>query len=131
MSEEEGDAVAVDADRLARKCLRISLLQNSIVDLVAPAHDPGRRDRILADTLHPLHCAVPPVSLIRSYYGEEVAFYFAWMGHFTHWLSLPAITGLLATYAWGYMSGDDEDSCRFSALHALVTPLWGVLAARL
>lgn len=36
-----------------------------------------------------------PLEEIRFYYGEKVALYFAWIGHYTKWLIWAAIAGVL------------------------------------
>ncbi|KAF9394328.1 Anoctamin-7 [Podila verticillata] len=36
-----------------------------------------------------------PLEEIRFYYGEKIALYFAWIGHYTKWLIWAAIAGLL------------------------------------
>ncbi|XP_077492339.1 anoctamin-4-like [Amblyomma americanum] len=38
-----------------------------------------------------------PLSLIRRYFGEKTALYFAWLGFYTSMLSLPAAVGVLTT----------------------------------
>lgn len=36
-----------------------------------------------------------PIHEIRSYFGEAIAFHFAWLGHYTYWLLIAGIVGLL------------------------------------
>ena len=38
-----------------------------------------------------------PIYIIRQYFGEKLAFYFAWLGFYTTWLFLPSIVGLLVS----------------------------------
>ena len=33
------------------------------------------------------------VEIIRDYYGDEIAIYFAWMNYFQKWIVIPAIFG--------------------------------------
>ncbi|XP_035736234.1 anoctamin-4-like isoform X2 [Vespa mandarinia] len=50
-----------------------------------------------------------PLWLIRRYFGEKVALYFAWLGFYTECLVAPAVVGLLCfIYGLGSMEGADN-----------------------
>nr|XP_050845862.1 anoctamin-4 [Vespula vulgaris]XP_050845863.1 anoctamin-4 [Vespula vulgaris]XP_050845864.1 anoctamin-4 [Vespula vulgaris]XP_050845865.1 anoctamin-4 [Vespula vulgaris] len=50
-----------------------------------------------------------PLWLIRRYFGEKVALYFAWLGFYTECLVAPAVVGLLCfIYGLGSMEGPDN-----------------------
>lgn len=36
-----------------------------------------------------------PLDLVRDYFGEKLAFYFAWLGFYTSWLIIATILGIL------------------------------------
>jgi len=55
-----------------------------------------------------------PLTTIRLYFGEETAFYFAWLGFFTTWLIVPSLFGFLVIiYGLFTMSNDSaiRDIC--------------------
>ena len=41
---------------------------------------------------------------VREYFGEKVALYFSWLGHYTFWLLFPAIVGPLMQVSTVIMS---------------------------
>ena len=47
-----------------------------------------------------------PIQMIRDYYGEKIAFYFAWLEHYTFWLGLAGIFGLCVTLYGIFISFD-------------------------
>jgi hypothetical protein len=44
-----------------------------------------------------------PLDLVNAYYGERIGVYFAWLGHYTKWLTLPAIVGM-AVFVFGIIN---------------------------
>ncbi|EGB08933.1 hypothetical protein AURANDRAFT_25370, partial [Aureococcus anophagefferens] len=49
-----------------------------------------------------------PLMEIRSYYGEKIALYFAWLSFYGYMLMMPAIAGLLALLYTSAFDVDDE-----------------------
>ncbi|CAM9723991.1 unnamed protein product [Chrysoparadoxa australica] len=68
-------------------------------------------------------CSSDPDS-IMAYFGSGIAFYFAWMQHFTVWLRLPAVAGL-ALYARRVLAGDSVDDDPYVPFYSLTVILWG------
>lgn len=50
-----------------------------------------------------------PLWLIRKYFGDKIALYFAWLGFYTEMLIPAAIVGLLC-FLYGLMSMDSKDN---------------------
>ncbi|KAI4489875.1 hypothetical protein M0804_004057 [Polistes exclamans] len=81
-----------------------------------PYDKPGDNGEILDRHLLYLIWASPmqwfkkqPLWLIRRYFGEKVALYFAWLGFYTECLVAPAVVGLLCfIYGLGSMEGADN-----------------------
>lgn len=71
-----------------------------------------------------------PLNVIKDYYGEKNAFYFAWLIHYTGWLVPPMIIGLVfgcVMVALGLSNGKDmEDwlNTPLSFLYGLIMMLW-------
>jgi hypothetical protein len=40
-------------------------------------------------------CLAQPLELVAEYFGESIAFYFAWMGFYSSWLMLPSVVGVI------------------------------------
>ena len=48
-----------------------------------------------------------PLHIIRLYFGEKLAFYFAWLGFYTSWLIPPSVAGILTVlYGFVYVATD-------------------------
>jgi len=110
------------------------LLQHGVIETQFPLHQKeGRRwlsdhwahvplSRLLLSSSFWL--ARSPVDEIRDYFGEEEAFYFAWLGLYTRMLYIPSAVGLL-TQLWNINNGSINDSivvpffCAFIALWAI------------
>ncbi|KAG0353331.1 Anoctamin-5 [Podila minutissima] len=44
-----------------------------------------------------------PLDLVNAYFGERIGVYFAWLGHYTQWLTIPAIVGI-AVFVFGIIN---------------------------
>jgi hypothetical protein len=86
----------MQADRTDRGAgLKLNSLQNrkKIVRWF-PAHNPAgiaKMTSIWADSFRAPWSV--PIDAVKNYFGERVAFYFAFLGHFAQWIIVPAIVG--------------------------------------
>lgn len=67
---------------------------------------------------------VQPLDRIAAYFGETIAFYFAWLEFYTRWLVLPAIIGIFLFLGQLYYGGIDMV---YVPLFSLTTALWSIL----
>jgi len=103
------------------------LLQLEYVDFTSPVHVQHIKKRILTDTYSAT--TAPPLRAIRDYYGEEVAFYFAWMHYMTRWFAVPGLLGLVV-YVLRIHRGDTVDTCDLTPFVGVVTFCWAVVCNR-
>ncbi|KAG0373041.1 Anoctamin-7, partial [Mortierella sp. AD032] len=61
-----------------------------------------------------------PLDLVNAYYGERIGVYFAWLGHYTKWLTLPSIVGL-AVFVFGIIN-----AARLNKLDATPNALFAI-----
>uniref|UniRef100_A0A8C5DTG9 Anoctamin n=1 Tax=Gouania willdenowi TaxID=441366 RepID=A0A8C5DTG9_GOUWI len=52
-------------------------------------------------------CKYQPVDLIRKYFGEQIGFYFAWLGVYTQLLIPPSVLGIFV-FLYGIFTVDDN-----------------------
>lgn len=69
---------------------------------------------------------MPPTQLIQEYYGDEVAFYFGWMGFLTQWLIFPATLGTCA-YCFRWYRRDTVNNDEYTPFYGLITFIWAIL----
>uniref|UniRef100_A0A915HV67 Anoctamin n=1 Tax=Romanomermis culicivorax TaxID=13658 RepID=A0A915HV67_ROMCU len=98
------------------------LLKNGVYLAAYPPHDGGTDIRLTGDDFRSAtknwtrrqilryswanfnHMFKPqPLDLIRSYFGEKVGFYFAWLDFYTYMLIFPSVAGL-ASFFYGIIS---------------------------
>jgi anoctamin-8 len=115
----------------SRETLRHVLEANGLVDCVAPIHDERTRDELMYGTIGMMgdHSFFSPISQLRNYYSEEIAFYFLWMDFFTTWLCIPAAAALLL-FAIRMYRGDSVDTCDITPFFGFFMFLWGVAFIR-
>eukprot|EP00736_Rhodelphis_marinus_P007211 Rmarinus@m.17409 len=66
------------------------------------------------------------LNLIRDYFGERLAFYFAFLGYYSKWMSGPALVGCLIFFLRARSFGRDdwEEEYQILPLFALLVAFW-------
>jgi len=103
------------------------LHQSRYIDVVAPIHIPHLKKRILQGTKS--ITKAPPLQAIRDYYGEGIAFYFAWMHHMIQWYVVPGVVGMVVNLLRTYC-GSTVDTCNLTPFVGLITFCWAVVCNR-
>jgi len=67
-----------------------------------------------------------PLDHVRSYLGEQIGFYFAWLSFYTKWLIFPAIVGLICFIGNFAVAPDTLDSF-FVPIYCVILGLWVTL----
>ena len=70
------------------------LERQGILQAALPLHDTDLAKKVFWTVASPKSLLSIDMSPLQEYYGSEVAFYFAWMMHFTNWLLVPGVVGL-------------------------------------
>lgn len=118
-----------DTKATQRHCKSIvQVLKNhGFVDVICPVHIDHLKEKILKETAS-LKTGMP-INLIQSYYGDGVAFYFAWMDFMTKAFIIPGLLGL-AVYFIRKARGDTVDNCDLTPFVGLATFFWAVFCDR-
>jgi hypothetical protein len=118
-----------DAKSAHRHCKSLlQVLKNyRFVDVVCPVHSDHLKEKILKETAS-LKTGMP-INLIQNYYGDGVAFFFAWMDFMTKWFIIPGILGLIV-YFIRKARNDTVDNCDFTPFFGLATFFWAVFCDR-
>ena len=93
------------------------------VDVICPVHTSHIKEKILKETAS-LKTGVP-INLIQSYYGDGVAFFFAWMDFMTKWFMIPGILGL-TVYLIRRARNDTIDNCDLTPFFGLSVFFWSI-----
>lgn len=123
------NVIYCDAKSAQRHCKSIvQVLKNyELVDVICPVHIEHLKEKILNETAS-LKTGMP-INLIQNYYGDGVAFFFAWMDFMTKWFIIPGTLGL-AVYFIRRARGDTVDNCDFTPFVGLATFFWAVFTDR-
>jgi len=66
-----------------------------------------------------------PFDQIKDYFGEKVAMYFAWLGHYTSWLITASVAGFVASIAMWTNSNNPDTA--LMPYFAMIMALWSTL----
>lgn len=95
----ETPALLTDADRVLLLELEVSRIVFDVCRVPLSAHvtvmvfhEHAKRTRIWRQCWSPRVLRMD-IDLFRSYYGESVMYYFAWLNHYNTWLIAPALVG--------------------------------------
>ncbi|XP_017773591.1 PREDICTED: anoctamin-8 isoform X3 [Nicrophorus vespilloides] len=72
-------------------------LSAGIISQVFPLHEPSSLDKLQNTWVRDVF-AKQPLDEIAEYFGVKIAMYFAWLGHYTTALSIPAVVGFIFWY---------------------------------
>jgi len=120
----KSDLIAPGEEEHPTQSLRYVLTRAGLVDVVTSLHLTRLKEDIWKKT-----CGwglLPPTHLIQGYYGDEVAFYFGWMGFLTQWLLVPGFLGTCASFYRWYRN-DTIDNDEFTPFYGLITFLWAII----
>lgn len=104
----------------------LSALQNCrspVIEEYFPLHDDSARKALWRK-----YRSQPwktPVMELRNYFGEEVAFYFAWVNHFMRFLIIPGLIGVMLYFI--RPKGTDVDHAKWLPAFAMMVCCWSVL----
>jgi len=65
-----------------------------------------------------------PVDEIRAYFGEEIAFYFAWVGFYSKATLVPGIVGAVLWVSSNYIFQVDIDHNAYAPLYGIGVAVW-------
>lgn len=97
------------------------LLRDKCIEDYAPLHDDVNLRELEAVWI--TLCQLPwnqATGQVKDYYGEKIGLYFAWLGHYTQWLVLACILGIIA---YGFVQANEANP------NAVVMPYFAGLMA--
>lgn len=123
------NVIYCDTKATAQHCKSLVqvLKSNDYVDVISPVHNNHLKEKILKETAS-IKSGMP-INLIQSYYGDGVAFFFAWMDFMTKWFMIPGLLGLVV-YFIRRARGDTVDNCDFTPFVGLATFFWAIFCDR-
>ncbi|XP_068231567.1 anoctamin-8-like [Palaemon carinicauda] len=95
------------------------LLSRGIIKNIFPLHE-YEKLKSLKTKWVPGFLKRQPIDHIKDYFGSHIGFYFAWLGHYTTALTIPAILGIIF---WSY-SQDNRSLVVFAFLNVVWATTW-------
>uniref|UniRef100_A0A7E4VCN2 Anoctamin n=1 Tax=Panagrellus redivivus TaxID=6233 RepID=A0A7E4VCN2_PANRE len=89
--------------------LLVNLMSQGLIDTVMPTHDTEILAKLNTEWVWTL-LEEQPLARIESYFGTEIAMYFAWLEHYTTALFAPALIGLIIYFLGGVSLADDKNN---------------------
>eukprot|EP00298_Acanthocystis_sp_HF-20_P010790 c19048_g2_i1.p1 GENE.c19048_g2_i1~~c19048_g2_i1.p1 ORF type:complete len:776 (-),score=283.97 c19048_g2_i1:55-2343(-) len=100
----------------------VDALMPKVFRRFSPLHDETDRDKLMKTWVK--HWGRQPLDSIRDYFGEKIAMYFAFLGHYTVWLISLSIFGLIAQICQFVTNDADHPIVPF---YCLLLSLWTTL----
>lgn len=100
---ERGDSVGKLKFREGEAIIARSVTRK-VVYQVFPIHEPAKLQKLQSTWVRNV-LERQPIGDIREYFGVQIALYFAWLGHYTTALCIPAIVGI---FFWFFFCGREE-----------------------
>ncbi|CAH8555123.1 unnamed protein product [Schistosoma rodhaini] len=114
---EDSDMCSVKFDN--DQCMIPSLQSAGVILQIFPLHEPNELNKLTSIWIR-RWVVLQPLDEIKEYFGTKVAFYFAWLGHYTYSLIFPSVVGLAV---WLFVS-PNKNSSFYYLLMAIINLIW-------
>ncbi|KDO19764.1 hypothetical protein SPRG_15098 [Saprolegnia parasitica CBS 223.65] len=119
LNDDESHPVFKSGDKLFH-----TAREKGLITAVFPLHDTTERTHLMESWVKQKSAFTRvPVALVRDYCGNEVGFYFAFLGLYTRYLIYPTIVGLAVALYQAFFGVSNFGS----ALYALFVAAWAVV----
>ena len=89
-----------------------------VISALHPVHDIRERQELLNTWVYAFS-KPQPLEKIRAYFGEEIGFYFGFIGVYTQWLTLPAGLGVYVYYVQHFHGFDNLTTVSYAGFLAV------------
>ncbi|XP_042202982.1 anoctamin-8-like isoform X2 [Homarus americanus] len=96
-----------------------------VIHGILPLHDYKKLEHLRATWVQTFF-RYQPIEAIQEYFGSKIAIYFAWLGHYTTALTVPAVIGLIFWVClWGRDQAlEDKGFVLFAFLNVVWASMW-------